>query len=230
MQRLAACLFCLAFASPVAAQPKEPIAPFVVDLRGAYGRHKAEPSVATDLGVTATNLPTRTFGLSGGAHFYPLRRKVSLGVGGNVVFVRGSRAIDITVARRGNAGARTDGAPELHHVLSGSVAQLRTSQRLELHQRRGVRPIEAVCRPCGRAGDRPRRIDRRSTTAEARAGSPPTTSPSRSISAGIRWTNRRPRPASSRSRGRRCWSSAAGFPSDKAHGSGLRAFTSWLKP
>ena len=97
MRQLAACLFCLAIASPVAAQPKEPIGPFVVDLRGAYGRHKAEPSVATDLGVTATNLPTRTFGLSGGAHVYPIRRKVSLGVGGNVVFVRGRRAIDITV-------------------------------------------------------------------------------------------------------------------------------------
>ena len=98
MRHVAACLFLsLAIASPVAAQQKEPISPFVVDLRGAYGRHKAEPTVAADLGVTATNLPTRTFGLAGGAHLYPIRRKVSLGIGANVVFVRGSRAIDITV-------------------------------------------------------------------------------------------------------------------------------------
>lgn len=100
MRQLAAglfCLFCLAIASPVAAQPKEPIGPFVIDLRGALGRHKAEPSVATDLGVTAANLPTRTLGLVGGVHVYPIRRKVSLGLGGNVAFVRGSRALDIAV-------------------------------------------------------------------------------------------------------------------------------------
>jgi hypothetical protein len=100
MRQLAAglfCLFCLAIASPVAAQPTEPIGPFVIDLRGALGRHKAEPSVATDLGVTAANLPTRTLGLVGGVHVYPIRRKVSLGLGGNVAFVRGSRALDIAV-------------------------------------------------------------------------------------------------------------------------------------
>jgi hypothetical protein len=82
---------------PAAAQQKEPVGPFAVDLRVAYGRHKAEPSVATDLGVEPGNLPPRTIGLVGGAHVYPLRSsKISLGVGANAVITRGSRALDIT--------------------------------------------------------------------------------------------------------------------------------------
>ena len=96
MQRLAALLFCLALAAPAAAQQKEPIGFYVLDLRGAFGRHKAEPSVATDLGVTATNLPTRTLGVIGGIHVYPLRsRRVTLGIGGNVVMTRGSKSLEI---------------------------------------------------------------------------------------------------------------------------------------
>src|SRR4051812_28403934 len=82
---------------PAAAQQKEPVGPFAIDLRFAYGRHKAEPSVATDLGVEPGNLPPRTIGLVGGAHVYPLRSsKISLGVGANAVITRGSRALDIT--------------------------------------------------------------------------------------------------------------------------------------
>lgn len=103
MRRFAALLSCLAFATPAAAQQKEPIGPFAIDLRGAFARHKAEPSVATELGVTATNLPTRTFGIVGGAHVYPLRsRRVTLGVGGNFVMTRGSRSVTI----------QTESAPE----------------------------------------------------------------------------------------------------------------------
>jgi hypothetical protein len=85
----------LSIAAPAAAQRKEPIGPFVVDLRGTFGRHKAEPSVATALGVPSANLPTRTLGLLAAAHVYPLRsRRISLGIGGNVVFARGSKTLD----------------------------------------------------------------------------------------------------------------------------------------
>jgi hypothetical protein len=88
--------FCLALANPAAAQQKEPIGPFVIDLRGAFARHKAEPSVATDLKVPAANLPTRTFGLIGGVHVYPLRsRRVTLGLGGSVVMTRGSKSLEV---------------------------------------------------------------------------------------------------------------------------------------
>lgn len=96
MRRAAAFLFCLAVASPAAAQQKEPIGPFAIDLRGAMARHKAEPSVATDLKVNAANLPTRTLGLAAGVHFYPLRsRRVTLGLGGNFVTTRGSKSIEV---------------------------------------------------------------------------------------------------------------------------------------
>ena len=99
MHRIVCCLaVCLAIAAPARAQQKESIAPFVVDIRGAFARHKAEPSVANDLGVAAGNLPTRSLGMAGGAHVYVLRgRKVTLGFGGNVVFARGSSALDIIV-------------------------------------------------------------------------------------------------------------------------------------
>jgi hypothetical protein len=98
--RLSACLLlCVASAAPAAAQQKEPIGPFAVDFRGVYTRHKAEPSVATDLGVQAANLPSRTFGFGAGAHVYVLRSSnVTLGVGGNMVRSRGSRQIDIVSA------------------------------------------------------------------------------------------------------------------------------------
>jgi hypothetical protein len=90
-----ALLICLALAAPAAAQQKEPIGPFVVDVRGAYGRHKAEPSVAADLGVEPGNLPSRTFGIVTGAHVYPLRSsKVTLGLGGNMVWLHGSKTIE----------------------------------------------------------------------------------------------------------------------------------------
>jgi hypothetical protein len=90
-----ALLMCLALAAPAAAQQKEPIAPFVVDLRVAYGRHKAEPSVASDLDVEPGNLPSRTLGIVAGAHVYPLRSsKVTLGLGGNMVWLRGNKSIE----------------------------------------------------------------------------------------------------------------------------------------
>ena len=89
---------CLAIAAPAAAQQKEPIGPFVIDVRGAFGRHKAEPSVATDLDVPPANLPTRTLGFVGAVQVYPLRsRRVTLGLGGNMVMTRGSKSLE-TVA------------------------------------------------------------------------------------------------------------------------------------
>ena len=89
-------LICLAFAAPVAAQQKEPIGPFAVDLRGIFARHKVEPDIAKGLGVENANLPVRSFGLVGGAHWYPWHAgKVTLGVGANVVLARGTRTLEV---------------------------------------------------------------------------------------------------------------------------------------
>jgi hypothetical protein len=79
------------------AQPEEPIGRFTADIRGSFARHKQEPSVATDLGVLSGNLPTRSLGLSGGAHWYPARLGViTFGLGGHLVWTRGSETPETT--------------------------------------------------------------------------------------------------------------------------------------
>jgi len=97
MLRVVGCLLvCLAFPLPASAQQKEPIGPFVADIRAIFARHKVEPQIADTLDVAPANLPVRSLGLAGGAHFYPFRAgKVTFGVGGHVVIGRGSRALDV---------------------------------------------------------------------------------------------------------------------------------------
>jgi hypothetical protein len=97
MLRVVGCLLiCLAFTLPAFAQQKEPIGPFVVDIRAIFARHKVEPDIAKGLDVAPANLPVRSLGFVGGAHFYPFRAgKVTFGFGGNVVVGRGSRTLDL---------------------------------------------------------------------------------------------------------------------------------------
>lgn len=79
--------------------PTEPIAPFVFDARGTFARFKELPTVATDLGVNSTDLPTRGLGLVVGAHLYPVRRQnFALGLGGELLLrARGSKTVAPTV-------------------------------------------------------------------------------------------------------------------------------------
>jgi hypothetical protein len=89
----------LLFPASASAQAPQPVGPFAADVRGTFARHKVEPSVANDLGVVPGNMPTRSFGLSGGAHWYPWRaKKITLGVGGEFVVARGSRTVEPTTA------------------------------------------------------------------------------------------------------------------------------------
>jgi hypothetical protein len=82
-------------AAPAAAQPQQPVSGVVVDLRGVFARHKQEPDIARQLDVVPANLPTKSFGLTGGAHVYPLHvGKVAIGFGGHVLFARGSHALE----------------------------------------------------------------------------------------------------------------------------------------
>lgn len=92
----------LLIASPAAAQQKEPLPVFAADLHGVFARHKTEPSVATSLEVATANVPTHSLGLTGGAHVYVLRgRRISLGVGGSMLFAGGSNSIETTAATGG---------------------------------------------------------------------------------------------------------------------------------
>jgi hypothetical protein len=94
-----AVLLLLLSAAPASAQPQRPIGPFVADVRGIFARHKVEPSVANDLDVVPANMPERSFGLSGGVHWYPWRIKnVTFGVGGEFVMAGSSRTVEATSA------------------------------------------------------------------------------------------------------------------------------------
>jgi len=113
-------LVCLALAVPAAAQQKEPIGPFVADLRAVYGRHKVEPSVASELGVESGNLPTRSLGFLGGAHVYPWRtQKINVGFGGSFVHTRGSQTLDIE-----NADGTTTQSPTVRRHFTAITPEV----------------------------------------------------------------------------------------------------------
>jgi hypothetical protein len=120
--RIASCLLVsLAIAVPAAAQQKEPIGPFAVDLRGVFARHKLEPDIAKGLDVSTGNLPVRSFGLAGGAHFYPWRSgKITIGVGGEFVFARGSRTLDVL----GADGKTTTKSPTVRRHLTSVAPEI----------------------------------------------------------------------------------------------------------
>jgi hypothetical protein len=77
------------------AQQEDPIAPFVIDVRGAFISLDASGS-AVPLGLDKAQLPSNGLGLELGAHVYPLRgRVVSLGVGASLLFVRAKKAPEV---------------------------------------------------------------------------------------------------------------------------------------
>jgi hypothetical protein len=92
---LFACLALLAPAAPARAQaPREPPGPFAADFRVALPGYSDDSTIASALGVTADNLPGRGLGLAGGANWYPLRRKVTFGIGVEVLVSRGSQTLE----------------------------------------------------------------------------------------------------------------------------------------
>ena len=77
------------------AQPVGPPGPFTIDARGTLARFDEDATVASGLGVSTENLPTRGLGLTVGGHWYPLRGRITLGVGGEMVWARDSRTLDV---------------------------------------------------------------------------------------------------------------------------------------
>ena len=107
----------LASAGEVSAQPYTAISRFVVDARGSLARFKQDVAVADTIGVDITNLPTRGLGVTAGAHFYPLRaRRITIGIGGEVLFARDSRTIEATDT--------TEAGPEVVTRLAAISPQL----------------------------------------------------------------------------------------------------------
>ena len=74
------------------AQPPEPPGPFVVDLRGAYSSVGRSDALASPRGLTSGELPKTVLGLDVGAHAYPVRGRVTLGIGASLLMIGGSQA------------------------------------------------------------------------------------------------------------------------------------------
>jgi hypothetical protein len=82
-----------------AAQPSEPIGAYAADIRGTFARFNTDPSVASSLDVSDSNLPAWGLGLVAGLHWYPLRLElVGFGIGGELLLARDSRTAEPTVA------------------------------------------------------------------------------------------------------------------------------------
>ena len=81
--------------APLMAQSHEPPGPYVVDARAVFPRFRQNNLVAGELLVPPTNLPSGGFGLSLGAHWYPIHSKlVTLGIGGEWLAARGSQTVE----------------------------------------------------------------------------------------------------------------------------------------
>ena len=74
---------------------RRPISPVVIDVRGAFAKYPTDPAIATFLRVTQDNIVRRSLGLVVGAHVYPIRRRVTLGLGADLLLGRGKRTLQI---------------------------------------------------------------------------------------------------------------------------------------
>src|SRR5262245_16723578 len=86
-----AILISLFAASPAFAQHTGPLPVVVVDARFLRANLGSDATTSTALGEAITDLPATGFGPIIGVHVYPLRRsKMSLGVGGEMIWARAS--------------------------------------------------------------------------------------------------------------------------------------------
>jgi hypothetical protein len=85
-------LLSVLFPVETAAQARDPIGPFVADVRGALARFKEDAAIAQTIDVEPSNLPTRGLGMGIGGHWYPFRLgRVTFGLGGELLWARDSR-------------------------------------------------------------------------------------------------------------------------------------------
>ena len=83
---------CLLAATPAThAQQTQPPGPFVIDVRGAFSSVGRSEELASPRGLQANELPKRVLGLDVGAHVYPVRGKVTLGLGGSFLMIGGTQ-------------------------------------------------------------------------------------------------------------------------------------------
>ncbi len=93
LRRLLPVSLCLLVWPAVArSQPPEPPGPFVVDVRGAFSSVGRSEELAQPRGLQASELPKTVLGLDLGAHVYPVRGRVTLGLGASLLMIGGTQA------------------------------------------------------------------------------------------------------------------------------------------
>ena len=88
---LMAPLLLLTAASAAVAQLAEPPGPFVLDLRAGFSSVGRSEDLSLPRGLQANELPKRVRGVDLGAHVYPLRGRVTLGVGASLLLMGGTQ-------------------------------------------------------------------------------------------------------------------------------------------
>jgi len=83
-------IFLVLLAGTADAQQPQKLPAVVFDLRGFYSGLGQDPITAGGIGLPPASLPKRGLGGVAGLHVYPLRKKVSLGLGGEAVLARGT--------------------------------------------------------------------------------------------------------------------------------------------
>ena len=90
-------------AATTRAQVARPPGPFIIDARGAFSSVGRSEELSIPRGLQPGELPKTVLGLDVGAHVYPVRGKVTLGVGASLLMIGGTQ----------NPGAAEDGATEV---------------------------------------------------------------------------------------------------------------------
>jgi hypothetical protein len=86
----------VAWASPAGAQPEQPVSGFVVDAHGAIPFFPTDATFAEGRETSPDLMPSYGWGLTVGAHVYPLRWKaVAFGFGASVHTSAGRRTPDV---------------------------------------------------------------------------------------------------------------------------------------
>jgi hypothetical protein len=80
--------------APAFAQQPQPLPKFELDARGFTVFVGQDATTANDLGLAATDLPSRLFGLAFGGNLYPIRgRSAAIGIGAEGLFGRGTALV-----------------------------------------------------------------------------------------------------------------------------------------
>ncbi|BCS35316.1 hypothetical protein TBR22_A45430 [Luteitalea sp. TBR-22] len=96
MRRLARTLLLVSLGllawTPAQAQVAGPPGPFVLDVRGGFSSVGRSEELAAPRGLQVAELPKRVLGLDVGAHVYPVRGKVTLGIGASLLMMGGTQS------------------------------------------------------------------------------------------------------------------------------------------